>query len=324
LRKPITIGGIEVAAGERRNIDISVARLYTHTQLHMPVEVLHGKREGPRLFVCATLHGDEVNGLEIIRQLLDRLDVRNVRGTLIAVPIVNVFGFIYQSRYLPDRRDLNRSFPGSTKGSLAARVANLFMNEVVLQCTHGIDLHTGAPPRTNLPQIRADLNSPASRACAEAFRAPIMIHKAGPEGSMRRVATRRGIPVLLYEAGETLRFDGESIRVGVEGTLRVMKHLNMLDGIRTRRGVPSMEVSRTSWIRARQSGILRLTATLGSSIQRHETLGIIADPFGETSKLIKAPFGGMIIGMTTNPLVHRGDAVLHLAALKDGAAGSET
>ncbi|MFC1620373.1 succinylglutamate desuccinylase/aspartoacylase family protein [Candidatus Neomarinimicrobiota bacterium] len=324
MREPITIGGIEVAAGERRNIDLSVAKLYTHTQLHMPVEVLHGRRKGPRLFVCATLHGDEVNGLEIIRQLLDRLDVGNIRGTLIAVPIVNVFGFIYQSRYLPDRRDLNRSFPGSSKGSLAGRLANLFMNEVVLQCTYGIDLHTGAPPRTNLPQIRADLNSSVSRECAEAFRAPIMIHKAGPEGSMRRVATHRGIPVMLYEAGETLRFDQDSIRIGVEGILRVMKHLKMLDGIRTRRGTPSQEVSRTSWIRARQSGILRLTATLGSSIRRHEALGVIADPFGETSKLIKAPFGGMIIGMTTNPLVHRGDALIHLAAIKDTAADAKS
>ena len=202
MRDAFVIGDQKIAPGERKNIEIPLAKLYTHTEMTIPVEVLHGKRDGPRLFLSATLHGDEINGIEIIRRVLDTVGVDSLVGTLVAVPIINVFGFVYQSRYLPDRRDLNRSFPGSQRGSLAARLAYLFCNEVMYRCTHGIDLHTAAPPRTNLPQVRANLKDDETQKMAKAFAAPVMMGSAGPEGSLRRVAVKRDIPLLVFEGGE--------------------------------------------------------------------------------------------------------------------------
>ena len=313
MREAFEISGTKIEPGTRRNIEIPLAMLYTHTQMTIPVEVLHGREAGPRLFVCAALHGDEINGIEIIRRVLENVQVENMRGTLVAVPIVNVFGFVYQSRYLPDRRDLNRSFPGSQRGSLASRLAHLFSNEVVYRCTHGIDLHTAAPPRTNLPQIRANLKDGETRRIAEAFAAPVLIDSTSPEGSLRRVATRRGIPFLLYEAGEPMRFNESAIEMGVNGVLRVMWALNMLAEPIAPDVAPSVEVTRTTWVRARQSGILQLNVSMGEQVKRRQKLGDISDPFGSSTLNLTAPRDGLVIGRTISPLVHRGDAVLHLA-----------
>ena len=312
-RDPFLIGDAEVKAGTRQQVELPIARLYTHAVMGMPVEVLHSRREGPTIFVSAALHGDEINGVEIIRRLLERVRIDRLKGTLIGVPIVNVFGFVHQSRYLPDRRDLNRSFPGSNRGSLASRLAHLFMKEVVEKCTCGIDLHTAAPPRVNLPQIRGDLADATTRGCAEAFGAPVTIHNVAPQGSLRREAPRRGVALLLYEAGEPLRFNEEAIRIGVEGVLRVMARLGMLAQSSSRFRCASLEVTRTRWVRARQSGILRLGVKLGDWVRKNQDLGVIADPFGGTSLTLKASSEGMVIGQTNNPLVHRGDGVVHLA-----------
>ncbi len=313
MREAFEISGTKIEPGTRGNIEIPLAMLYTHTQMTIPVEVLHGREAGPRLFVCAALHGDEINGIEIIRRVLDSVQVENMRGTLVAVPIVNVFGFVYESRYLPDRRDLNRSFPGSQRGSLASRLAHLFSNEVVYRCTHGIDLHTAAPPRTNLPQIRANLKDGETRRIAEAFAAPVLIDSTSPAGSLRRVATGRGIPFLLYEGGEPMRFNESAIEMGVNGVLRVLWALDMLAEPIAPDVASSVEVTRTTWIRARQSGILQLDVSMGEQVKRRQKLGDISDPFGSSTLNLTAPRDGLVIGRTISPLVHRGDAVLHLA-----------
>ncbi|QKK02833.1 MAG: succinylglutamate desuccinylase/aspartoacylase family protein [Pseudomonadota bacterium] len=313
--KAVTIGGVTVEPGERRSIDLEVGRLYTHSPTTMPVQVLCGKRAGPVLFVSAAVHGDELNGVEIIRRLLKVPALRRLKGTLIAVPIVNLHGFINLSRYFPDRRDLNRSFPGSGKGSLAARVAHLFMTEIVSPSTHGIDLHTGAVHRGNLPQIRANLDDEETLRLARAFGTPVILNSAMRDGSLRMAAMDHDIPILLYEAGEALRFDEVAIRGGVDGVLRVMRALGMLS--RTRKKPPPAPVvaRSSSWVRAPQSGLFRAWARLGDRVTRDETvLGAVSDPFGEQEAEIKAPLSGIVIGRLNLPLVNEGDAIYHIAS----------
>lgn len=312
--RPITIGGIEVVPGERRSIELEVARLYTHMPTTMPVQVVCGKRQGPVLFVSAAVHGDELNGVEIIRRLLNVDLLERLRGTLIAVPIVNLHGFLHTSRYLPDRRDLNRSFPGSETGSLAARIADLFMREIVNRSTHGIDLHTGAVHRANLPQIRANLDDPATLELARAFATPVVLNAAVRDGSLRAAAMSNEIPVLLYEAGEALRLDEICIRGGVEGVIRVMRHLGMLRRSRRKASFDPIVARSSSWVRAPQSGIFRAYISLGERVSRGQTvLGMVADPFGEQEQEVRAPFSGIVIGRLNLPLVNEGDAVYHIA-----------
>jgi uncharacterized protein len=322
---PIHIGGVEVPAGERRLIDLPVPHLYTHAALTIPVRVLHGRRPGPRLFVCAAIHGDEINGVEIIRRVLAVKGLERLRGTLLAVPVVNVYGFISQSRYLPDRRDLNRCFPGSEKGSLASRLAHVFLSEIAALCTHGIDLHTGAIHRDNLPQVRACTDDPETMRMARAFDAPVLINTALVDGSIRRALARRGIPIVVYEAGEALRFDEVAIRVGLHGVLSVMRYLRMLPPRRTRqRRIEPLEGRSSGWVRAPQSGILRTLTPLGARVEAHQCLGVVADPFGEREAEVHTPTTGIVIGRINLPLVNEGEALFHIARLEPGAeAGAE-
>lgn len=313
--RPIEIGGVQVNPGERRTIDLAVGRLYTHTPVTMPVQVINGRREGPRLFVSAAIHGDELNGVEIIRRLLKVPALKRLRGTLIAVPIVNVHGFITQSRYLPDRRDLNRSFPGHEKGSLAGRMAHMFIKEIVAKCTHGIDLHTAAVHRDNLSQIRANLDDEETLRLARAFGTPVILNSDLRDGSLREAAADMGIPMLLFEGGEALRFDEVPIRAGVRGIVNVMRTLGMLPPSRSRRETLEPVIARSSsWVRAPSSGILRTVVRMGARVKRDQTLlGVIADPFGERETEVYAPFSGVIIGQTHLPLVNEGEALFHVA-----------
>lgn len=311
----IEIGGVAIAPGTRKRLEIPVAGLPTQTMLSLPVAVVHGIHPGPRLWLSGAIHGDEINGVEIIRQVLKQVKAKQLTGTLIAVPIVNVFGFIEQSRYLPDRRDLNRSFPGSPRGSLAARLAHLFMTEIVSRCTHGIDLHTASGHRINLPQIRANLQDAETERCAQAFGAPVMIHASTRDGSLREAASKQGISVLLYEGGEALRFDPDAIDVGVQGILRVMGCLGMYSCAIASEAKPPLSVQKTQWVRASRSGILRLRIELGQQVEKKQSLGAIADPFGDTTSQVHAPCNGLVIGYSQNPLVNQGDAIVHLATL---------
>ena len=246
--------------------------------------------------------------------MLAKVTPEKLRGTLIAVPIVNVFGFNARSRYLPDRRDLNRSFPGSAGGSLASQLAHLLMTEVVRHADVGLDLHTGSDHRFNWPQIRADLGDPETLRLAEAFGAPVTMFSAVRDGSLRGAATALGKPVLLYEAGEPLRFDGESLEVGARGVLNVMRALEMLPP-RKAPAEPtpaSIRIDESRWVRAKRSGIFRPTANLGARVKKGDKLGVIADAFGRNRSALKASFDGVVIARANNPLVHRGDGVVHL------------
>jgi len=316
---PLIINGVEITPGTRTTIDLPAARLYTHTPMTIPVQVVSGKKPGPRLFISAAIHGDEINGIEIIRRLLKLPALKRLHGTIIAVPMVNVHGIINHSRYLPDRRDLNRSFPGSEKGPLALRLANLFMKEIVEQSTHGIDLHTGAIHRSNLPQIRANLDDEETEKLARAFNVPVIISSNLRDGSLREAASNFGIPMLLYEAGEALRFDEVSIRAGVIGIVNVMRTLEMLPPSRSKskKHIEPVVARSSSWVRAPESGILRAMVPLGSRVKKGTLLGIVADPFGETEKKVETPYNGIVIGRTNLPLVNEGDALYHIARFED-------
>ncbi len=310
----LVIGGEAVAPGERKTIEIAVAPMYTHDDLSISVQVIRGRKPGPVMFISAALHGDEINGVEIIRRLLQHKSLSRLHGTLLAVPIVNVYGFLHHSRYLPDGRDLNRSFPGSPKGSLTGRVAHTFVTEIVRKSTHGIDLHTGARHRSNFPQIRADLENEQALAMTRAFGVPLAIDARIRDGSLRDCAGQLGIPVILYEAGEALRFEEVNIRAGVRGILNVMRSIGMLP---TRKGArePAAPIisGQTQWVRAPESGVLRTLVPLGAKVTEGEVLAVVADPLGDSETEIPATCEGVVIGRTNLPLVYEGDATFHIA-----------
>lgn len=309
------IAGNIIKPGTSTTIDLPVTRLYTHTPIALPVRVVHGKKPGPKLFVSAAIHGDEINGVEIIHRLLEHWSIKRMHGTLLAIPVVNIHGFIHQSRYLPDRRDLNRNFPGSKKGSLAARLAHLFMHEIVKQCDYGIDLHTAAIHRDNLPQIRANLDDPETLHLAKAFDVPVLINANLRDGSLREAAAAEGIPMLLYEGGEALRFNEQVIRAGRRGIINVMRKLGMLPPPKKakKHSIEPIIARSSSWIRAPGSGVLRHIVSMGSRINRNDKVALIEDPIGEQKVVINAPYDGIVIGRSNLPLVNEGDALLHIA-----------
>lgn len=311
--KAFTINGITVKPGERRYIELPLPGLYTHTNIHMPVHVTCGKSSGPVLFISAAVHGDEINGVEIIRRIINSPVIKRLKGTLVAVPVVNVYGFINKSRYLPDRRDLNRSFPGSEKGSMASKLAHLFLNKITRNCDYGIDLHTAAISRDNLPQIRAVLDNDEIKELALAFGAPVVLNAPLREGSLRHASSDHDTKILLYEAGEALRFDEISIRAGVTGINNVMRKIGMLPASRKRIKIEPAIAHSSKWVRAPQSGILRATNPMGHRIKKGDLLGFVSDPFGEAEFEVVAPVSGMVIGRTTLPLVHEGEAIFHIA-----------
>lgn len=313
----VTIGGRQVHPGERATIDLPFADLYTHTEMLLPVHVVNGTRPGPTVFLTAAIHGDELNGVEIIRQFLGLSVLRNLSGCVIAIPVVNVFGFINRSRYLPDRRDLNRLFPGSESGSIGARLARLLGSEIIAKCDFGIDLHTGAINRTNLPQIRANLDDPETEKLAKAFGTPVVIDAGMREGSLRQFAAASGVRTIVYESGEALRFDELSIRVGIIGIRRVLRELGMLPKKNPLKALESQVAHSTTWVRAAGSGVFRTRCRLGDTVQRDQELGLIGDPFSEGQVTVSSPVRGVVIGRSTSPLTHEGDALFHIARFDD-------
>lgn len=318
MRSPFILAGEEIAAGSRRTITIPVSVMSDHTPVGLNVQVLHGREDGPTLFVSAAIHGDEIIGVEIVRRLLGSGKLRTMRGTLLAIPIVNTYGFINHSRYLPDRRDLNRSFPGSNTGSLASRLAHIFLHQIVRIADVGIDLHSAAIHRTNLPQVRIAPDSPRLMALAEAFGAPVVLTSPLRDGSLREAARRNNVDMLLFEAGEGLRFDEAAIRTGLSGTLRVMAHLGMIPAV----GIaappaPPIHSRASYWVRASVGGLLRSHRTIGEMVTTDTLLGVIADPFGAVEGSVKATWPGLIIGRANLPLVNEGDGLFHIARLEE-------
>lgn len=310
----LVIGGYEIRPGETKKIELPTVRLYTDTNMGIPIYVKRGKKPGPTVFVSAAIHGDELNGIEIISRLIKSKTINSLKGTLIAVPMVNGYGVLNQSRYLPDRRDLNRCFPGSAKGSLAGRIAHLFMQEVVSKSDYGIDLHTGAIHRSNLPQIRANLDDEVTFGLAKAFAVPVLVNSNLRDGSLRQCADEHGIPMLLYEAGQALRFDELSIKVGVKGITNVLRHLGMLPKLRSKKAPVEPFVARNSgWVRASDSGFVIHKKELGDRVEEGDVLAEIKKPLGDVTSQILSHADGIIIGKQNIPLVQEGEAVYHIA-----------
>lgn len=312
----IEVDGELIDEGSRVDTDLRLARLPSGALMTVPLIALRGVADGPVVWLTAAVHGDELNGVEIVRQVLGRLDPARMAGGLVAIPIANVFGFGTGDRYLPDRRDLNRSFPGNDTGSLAARIAHLIVTHLVEQSDIGIDLHTGSDGRSNLPQIRADLDDPDTAELARVFGAPLMLHSRLRDGSLREAAWRLGKRVLLYEAGEALRFDRRSIDTGVAGVLRVLAHLGVIDAASAAPSPVEPRISRRStWTRSPRSGIHRPSVDLGDLVVRRQIIGRVGDAFGSEERPVRAGCDGMVIGRSETPAVHRGDALFHIAEL---------
>lgn len=313
----IIIGNEIVRPGERRTILLSMPKLYDWTPVSLPIHVINGLEEGASLCVTAAIHGDEINGVEIIRRFLRKKGLKHIRGSLIAIPIVNVYGFLYQKRYLMDRKDLNRSFPGSSKGSLTSILANIISKQILSQSTHAIDLHTGSHHRFNLPQIRANLDMPGIEELALTFNVPVILHSTFRDGSMRAYANEQGIPFLVYEGGESLRFDELSIRTGINGILSVMSALQMIKPSKYKIKKCTPTISRSSyWLRAPISGILRHIKKAGNRVSAGQVIALIANPSSSEEYQLKSPISGIIIGENMLPLVHAGQALFHIACFE--------
>jgi predicted deacylase len=309
--KEVKIAGHEIRPGEFKEIDINIARLPSHTVIDTPIYVSRGNEDGPVLALTAGMHGDEINGMEIVRRLLDSGLHQPKRGVTVCMPIVNVYGFLNYSRDVPDGKDINRSFPGNKNGSLASRVAYNLMREVIPYVDYGIDFHTGGAMRANYPQVRAVLRDEKNIALAQAFHAPFTIDSPFRPNSLRMEASRMGKNIIVYEGGESLRFDQQAIEEGIAGTLRLMKFLNMIDWAPD----PNEEnkvVWNTSWIRAKNAGLFQSNVKCGQLVRKGEWVGTITDPFGEFKEQVVATETGYVVGLNNIPVINAGDALMHL------------
>lgn len=311
LPPPFVIGDVTVQPGEERDLLLQASESFSGTDVKMPVVVIHGTKPGPVLCLTAGIHGDELNGIEIVREVLETNAADGLAGTIVGIPILNLFGFWNQSRYLPDRRDLNRHFPGRPAGSTASRIAWRVWNDVVTKCTHLIDFHTGSHHRSNLPQLRADLRKPHVEKFARMFRAEVTVHNPGQKGTLRFEAAQSGIPALLYEAGEPMRFQRREIRTGVIGVQNVIVALGMRPGQDVEPAMSSTFLE-TRWVRAQHGGIVELYPSLGENVNKGDVVGVVTDPLRKTKGTLIAPFTGRVIGKVLAPTVIPGIAVLHL------------
>jgi uncharacterized protein len=313
VKQPISVAGVTVEPGERRDLAPSASESYTGDRTTLPAAVLNGAEDGPRVFVTAAVHGDELNGIATCRRLLDRLDASTLRGTVIVVPIVNVLGVQIGSRYLPDRRDLNRAFPGSHSGSIAARIARLVVDEVITGSDVGIDLHTAANHRTNVPQVRVSTEDARALSLALTFGAPFVLPAKLRPGSLRETAAQLGVPVLTYEGGEPLRFDEHAIDVSLRGTLRVLARLGMIDEAPEPAHAAPMVLNASRWLRAERGGLMELHCSPGDLVRVGDPLWSTVSPLGAERASVGAEEEAFVIGATTLPLVQPGQALLHLA-----------
>lgn len=316
MAEPFVIAGQTIAPGAQADVSFPITTMATGTTSSLSVRVLNGSRPGPAVFVSAAIHGDEIIGTAVVQRLAQQLRPEALAGTVLLVPVANIFGFITHSRYLPDRRDLNRSFPGSAGGSLAGQLAHIFYREVVQRCTLGIDIHSAAINRYNLPQIRIAAGNRRLVELAMAFGAPVIIESPLRDGSLRDQAQKHGVDMLLLEAGEALRFDRLSIETGVEGVTRVLAHLGMIeadDGL-SAVGIPA-RANRSQWVRAPRGGVAEMVRESGDPVRKGELLACVAGLFGEEPEELVSPVDGIIIGHATLPVVHQGDALFHIAAI---------
>lgn len=307
----LIINGEDILPNESKLINVNIAKLPSATSINIKVIVNRGSEDGPVLLLTAGLHGDEVNGIEILRRLIENDYHIPQKGTTICIPVINIYGFINFSRYVPDGKDINRTFPGNKNGSLAARISHFLMKSIVPNIDYGIDFHTGGASRSNYPQIRCVLNNPTNFKLADYFQAPFTINAPLLAKSLRHAASKLGKSILVYEGGETLRLDEMVVNEGVEGTLRVMHALDMIPDAPASQK-ENIILQKTSWVRSRYSGLFQSDLTLGQRINRSKVVGTVCDPFGAFKNKIKAPHAGYIIGLNFHPLVHQGDALVHI------------
>jgi predicted deacylase len=312
----LSLLGADIPRGVERQLSLYVSESFAGYSLRTPVLVSSGPQPGATLCLTAGIHGDELNGTEVVRRVFERLDLESFRGVLVGIPIVNLHGFRRTSRYLPDRRDLNRYFPGNEAGSSASRIAHAVFERIVRQCDFLVDLHTGSFHRTNLPQLRGDLTRPDVMALAQGFGATTVVHSFGRPGTLRRAATEAGIPAITYEAGEPMRLQDDEVERGVEGVQRLLAALGMVDT------PPEPETSqrmynRSRWVRVDDGGILLSRAELGQEVSSGDVLGTVTDPISNERTIVFSPYGGRLIGMALNQVVIPGFAAFHIG-LEDG------
>lgn len=307
----ITINKQAVGLGQHTTVNFNIARLPTYTNIDLPVHIYRGKKDGPVLLLTGGLHGNEVNGIEIIRRMISSKKIIPDNGTVIAIPIVNIYGFVQSERGLPDGKDINRSFPGSKDGSLAKLIAYTLMKEIIPQIDYGIDFHTGGASRSNFPQIRVAFNSSKAKKLAEAFAPPVILNSSLISKSFRNASHKKGKPILVYEAGESLRFDEYGITEGINGTLRLMKYLGMIESSLLPNATKTY--AKSTWVRSKNAGLFQPKVKLGDILTKRSLLGYINDPYGQVHTKVLAPKDGQIIGLNYSPVIHKGDAIIHFS-----------
>lgn len=305
------ISGNTILPGENKTISLNTYHLPTKTSIEIPVHIFRSKNDGPVLLLSAGMHGDETNGIEILRKLIGREEIHNLKcGSLIAIPIINIVSFLFGSRDLPDGRDLNRCFPGNKNGSLGSRIAYDIMKKIVPLVDFGIDFHTGGSKINNYPQIRCVYDFPENLSLAEKFSAPLIIDSVYRDGTFRKEAAKKGKPILVFEGGESLRFDYLAINEGVNGCLRLMNELGMIDSIVPPN--PAVKIIKDTWVRAKISGLFHCNKANGAYIVKDEVIGVLCNPYGETEEKIMSPVSGYIVGVNNQPVVNVGDALIHI------------
>jgi predicted deacylase len=312
---PLVIFGESILPGEHRTINVEIARLHTTTKLNIPVIVRRSKVEGPTFLFSAVIHGDEINGVEIVRQIISKKINRPTRGTIICIPVINMYGFVNKSREFPDGRDLNRVFPGSKKGSLASRFAYHIVEEILPILDYAVDFHAGGASRFNAPQIRITENNPELKILADVFNAPFTLYSKNINGSFRNTSEKANVKMLLFEGGKSLDINNEIANQGVLGTKRLLHYLNMLDPkqIVEPSHEPSIYIKQSVWLRAKCSGLLHDFNLIGKFVTKGTILAIITDPFGKFEQKVKAPHDGFVINANHSPIVYEGDAIYHLS-----------
>lgn len=312
---PLVIFGESIEPGESKTINVEIARLHTTTKLNIPVIVRRSKIDGPVVLFSAGIHGDEINGVEIVRQLISKKINRPKKGTIICIPIINVYGFINKSREFPDGRDLNRVFPGSKTGSLASRLAFHILTEIMPKVQFAVDFHAGGASRFNAPQIRLIRNNPELKKLADVFNAPFTLYSKNISGSFRSSSEKLGVKMLLFEGGKSLDINTTIADQGVNGVKRLLAHLDMLDPGHTpvEQPLPTIYIEKSTWIRAKCSGLLHDYNTIGNYVKKGTVLATITDPFGKFERKVMAPNDGYIINANHSPIVYEGDAIYHLS-----------
>jgi predicted deacylase len=310
--KEIVIQGVRVVPGEKINLEIPIAKLPTHTLIDLPVFIRSSAVAGPVVLISGGVHGDEINGIATAKKILQAFDEELIllKGTVILIPLVNIYGFLSNSRTFPDGRDLNRSFPGSKKGSLASRIAHILSEEILPHIDFGIDFHTGGRMISNHPQIRVDFKDKVGVELAKAFGTHYVVHSKHIDKSFRKTAYKGKKHLLVYEGGESMRLDPYSIAEGISGTKRLLHHLEMIDAPQ----VPqtTLVLKDSTWIRAKASGIFSCIVQLGDFVRKGDQLATISDPYGQVVVTVIASITGHLIGVNNNPVVNVGDALLHI------------